>query len=67
MDDGLQVQLLGCHQREALGQIKPHLIAKHRQGARAGAVGLADAMVHYMGDKIKILLHWPAPLRFRHI
>ena len=38
--DRLEVHALGRDQRKARGQIEAHLVAEHRQRARAGAVGL---------------------------
>ena len=48
VDDGLQVALLGRHQRETLRQIESHLVAEHAGGARAGAVGFLCAVVEHV-------------------
>ncbi|MNY14828.1 hypothetical protein D3C86_1480170 [compost metagenome] len=57
VDDGLQVQLLGGDHREALVQVEAHLVAEHRTGARAGAVGLVGAMLVNMAHEVEILFH----------
>ncbi|MCK7473521.1 MAG: hypothetical protein MZV49_08415 [Rhodopseudomonas palustris] len=50
-------QLLGGHQRKAVGQVEPHLMAEHRQRAGAGAVMFFRALVQDAGQQIEILLH----------
>src|SRR5574343_1971477 len=51
------MQLLGGHQREALGQVETHLVAEHRAGTGAGAVVLVLAVRHHMAQEIQIGLH----------
>jgi len=57
MDNGLQVQLFGRQDREALAQIKAHLVPEHRDRAGAGAIGFLGAMLLDMAHEIEILLH----------
>ena len=57
MDNRFQMQFLGGDKRKSLGQIKPHLVAEHRQGARTGAVGLACALIQDAAQKIMIGKH----------
>ena len=56
-DDRLQVQALGRHGGEALGQIEAHLIAEHTARARAGAVGLVHAVLEDVVEEIEVLAH----------
>ena len=42
------MQLFGGEQGKAFGQIKTHLITKHRARAGAGAVGFIGAVGEYM-------------------
>ena len=58
VDDGAQVQLLGGHQRKAGCEIEAHLIAEYAQGAGAGAVVLARAVLADVAQKIEILPHY---------
>jgi hypothetical protein len=55
MHDGLEVDLLGGHQRKTLVQVKAHLVAEHAFGAGAGAVGLEDAVGVHMAHEIFVL------------
>src|SRR5690606_18313535 len=57
MDDGLEMDLLGGHQRKPLRQIEAHLVAEHTEGAGAGAVALLDTLVAHPGEQIEVLLH----------
>ena len=57
MNDGSKVTLLRGHEREPRRKIKTHLVAEHAQGAGAGTVFLADAMLAYMTHQIEILFH----------
>ncbi len=57
MDDGLQVHLLGGHQRKAFLQIEAHLVAEHGQGAGAGAVGFMGAVLFHMAHEVEGLAH----------
>ena len=51
------MQLLGGDEREALRQIKPHLVPKHRKRARARAVSLGMTVGQNMSHEIEILFH----------
>ena len=55
VDDGFEVNLLGRHQRKTLVQVKPHLVAEHAGGARAGAVGLEHPVGAHMANKVFVL------------
>ena len=57
VDDRLEVQLLGRHQRKAFGQVEAHLMAEHRQRAGAGAVALLHAVGENVLHQIEILAH----------
>src|SRR5258705_4013011 len=54
---GAHVDLLGGDQREAAGEIEVHLVAKHRQGAGAGAVILAHALGPDPAHQLQVLFH----------
>ena len=47
VQNALEVQLFSRHHREALGQIKAHLVAKHTAGSGACAVGFVDALAEH--------------------
>ena len=65
MDDGFQMQLLGGQHREAVGQIKTHLIAEDRACPGAGAIATVRARLHHMTQEVEILFHeGPPPIRF---
>jgi hypothetical protein len=57
VDDRLQVQLLGGHHREALGQVEAHLPAENGAGAGAGAVGLVGAVFQHVAHQVEVGLH----------
>ena len=57
MDDGLQMELFGGEQREAVGQIETHLIAENRVCAGAGSVGFDSAVVKDMSEQLLVLFH----------
>jgi hypothetical protein len=57
VDDRLEVQFFGRHQRKTFAEIEPHLVAEHRFRARTGAVGFTDAVVADMPHQIKISFH----------
>ena len=61
IDDALQVQLLGGQQRKPVIEVAAELPPEHRQGAGAGAVVLAHAVVEDIPEKIQVLLHDQAP------
>lgn len=51
------MQFLGGHHRKPILQIETHLVAEHRLGAGAGAIGLLRAMFIDMAHEIEILAH----------
>ncbi len=53
----LEMQLLGSDEREALVEVETHLVAEHRFGAGAGAIGFHHSVVEYMLKKVEILFH----------
>lgn len=57
VDDGFEMQFLGGEQGEALFEVESHLIAEHRAGAGAGAVGFLHPVVHDVAEQIEILFH----------
>ena len=61
MDDGLQMQPLGGHEREALRQVEAHLVSENRDGAGSGPVGFPDALVEHATEKVVIGLHGRDP------
>jgi hypothetical protein len=54
-EDRAGVHPLGGHQREALAQVEPHLVAEHAQGAGAGAVGLRGAGLQHPPQQVLVL------------
>ena len=56
-DHRAQVDLLGGDQREAVGEVEPHLVAEHAERAGAGAVGLLGALVEDPLDQVEVLPH----------
>ena len=61
VDDGFQVALLGGDQREALGEIKTHLVTEHAGGAGAGAVGFMGAVFQHVLHQGEIGAHKVKP------
>jgi hypothetical protein len=57
MNDGFQVQLLGCHHRKTMGEVEAHLPAEDRAGASAGAVGFVVPVGEYVAHEVEVLLH----------
>ena len=57
MHDRLQVQLLGGHHREAIGQIKTGLPAENRASSCAGAVRFVVPRIKDVAHQVEILLH----------
>jgi hypothetical protein len=51
------MQLLRRHQRKAVGQIEPHLVAEHRKRARAGAVALLHTLFQDAFHQVEVLAH----------
>src|SRR4051812_44820103 len=56
-DDRTQMELLGPDQKEAFGEIEPHLVAEDREGARAGPVLLWNARVEDAAEELLVGLH----------
>src|SRR5438309_1233854 len=48
VDYALHVDLLGREEREALGEVETHLVAEDGEGARAGAIVLARAVIAHV-------------------
>ena len=44
--------LFGRHQREAFGQVKAHLMTKHRACAGSGTIGFIGAVFVHMAHKV---------------
>src|SRR3972149_11274945 len=57
MNDRLEVDSLRGNQREAIGQIEPHLPTEDAQGPGAGAVRLGAPGFEDMAHEVEILLH----------
>jgi hypothetical protein len=51
------VQLLGGNEREALRQVKAHLVAKDGERAGAGAVHLGNALVEDSLEQLVVGVH----------
>src|SRR5262249_410854 len=58
--DRLGEQLLGRHQREAVGEVVARLMAEHRKRAGAGAVALLHAALEHQFQEVVILPHGAA-------
>ena len=56
MNNGAQVKLFRGHEREAVLQIKAHLVAKDRARARSRAVAFVDAVEKDVSHQIFILM-----------
>src|SRR5690606_23187028 len=56
-DDRADMQLLGGEHRQAVRKIEPHLIAENRARAGSRPIGSVSSGVHYVAQKIEILLH----------
>ena len=52
VDNGFEMNFLGCQERKALAQVETHLIAEHALGADSGAVCLDRAVFHYVAEKV---------------
>ena len=57
VQDRLHVQLLGRHQRKAIGEVEAHLMAEHAQRACARAVGFAHALGAHVAEEVEVGLH----------
>jgi len=55
--DGLEVQLLRRDQREAMAEVETHLPAERGEGAGAGSVGLASAVLQHVAHQVEVLAH----------
>ena len=53
--DGLEVNLLGCHQRKAFVEVETHLVAKNTFGTGTSAICLEDALRVDMTHEIFVL------------
>ena len=57
VDYRFEVKFLGGEQREAVGKVETHLIAKHTFGSCACTVVFERAVGHYMIEQVDILFH----------
>ncbi|GAB4024757.1 hypothetical protein GCM10028809_02850 [Spirosoma gilvum] len=57
MNNRLGMDFLGGQQWKALFQIETHLITKYTNGAGAGTVGLASALLKNVAKEVVVLLH----------
>lgn len=57
MDNRLEVEFFGGEERKSVGEVESHLVAKNGTSAGAGAVGLVDAIVADVAEKVEILFH----------
>jgi len=57
VDDALQVQLLGRHDREARREVEAQLRAEDRERPGPGAVLLAGAVVAHVAQQVEVLPH----------
>ena len=58
VDNGLEVDLLGGEQGEALREVEAHLVAEDALRAHPGAVVLHHAVVHDFLQEVEVLLHY---------
>src|SRR3990172_7199164 len=65
VNDGLNVQLLGGEQGVAGLQVVARLVAEDGQGACAGAVLFAKAVIEDMSEQVQVLLHGGLLGRYR--
>ena len=63
MDHGVEVDLLGGDEREALGEIEPELVSEDGERAGAGTVFLAIAVIEDVPKQLEILHHVPGSKR----
>ncbi len=56
-DDGAEVQFFGRDHREALGEIKPHLMSENAGRSGAGPVGFLYSFMENSSHQVVILLH----------
>ncbi len=57
IDYRLQMQFLGCQQREPLTEIKSHLVSENAAGSGPGSVTAVNALGHYFVEQVEILFH----------
>src|SRR5947207_382360 len=57
VDDRLEMQLLGGHQRKAVRQIETHLMPEYRQRSGAGAIVFALPVVQHVAHEVEVRLH----------
>ena len=57
MDDGLEMQFLGCYERKAVGEAEAHLIAEYRECSGTRSVGLYRSVLEDMLEQINVLFH----------
>ena len=57
VDDGFQMQFLGRQQGKSVFQAETHLVAKDRNGTRAGAVAFLHTFRQNAVQQVKILFH----------
>ena len=57
VDDRLEVQLLGRHQRKPVGERIARLRAEHGIRAGAGAIGLEPAFLEHEAEQLMVLVH----------
>ena len=57
VDDGLEVELLGSQEREALLEVKTHLMTEDRDSACTCTVVLLGTLGEYALAEIEILFH----------
>ena len=57
VDDALEVELLGRHERETLAEVEAHLVAKHALRPCARAVAFHHALVEDAAQEVLILFH----------
>ena len=61
IDDGLEMNFLGCQERKTFAQVITHLITEHTLGAGSGAVTFHSSVFTDMFQKFEILLHYLVP------
>ena len=70
MDNTFRVYLFCRHERETFGEVEAHLVAEHRDGAGAGAVGFSRAVLENVSEEVVVGLHrlflWRQIYGYRH-
>ena len=67
MDDGTDVQALGCQKRQAVFQVVSHHAAEYGTRAGSGPVALVNATVQYFLQKVQILSFHVFCVLFLHV